>query len=177
MKLNQNSFINYINQNNNLFRICNIRNYRLICKIINLKSNLSTIDFGHYRNFNITFKELQKYFSYNRLLPTLKEKNDLLNNKLNCKLTEISPQGNPIFKNSISNIETVDLSTKVKSLLLLKKAFITKKIVNGRIIKKTSGGFIVAIFGFFAFLPNSHYFVKTKKKRNPRIDIKKKNIL
>lgn len=169
MKLTQNSFINYINQTNNLFRISNIRNYRLICKIINLKSNLSAVNFGHYRNFNITFKELQKYFSYNRLLPIFKDKNDLLNNKLNCKLTEISPQGNPIFKNSVANIETVDLNTKVKSLILLKKAFLSKKIVNGRILKKTSGGFIVAILGFFAFLPNSHSFVKIKKKRKFRI--------
>ena len=74
MKLHQNSFINYMNKHNTLFRISNIRNYRLMCKILNLKSNLALLDFGHYTDFKITFKELQKYFYYNRLLPILKKK-------------------------------------------------------------------------------------------------------
>jgi hypothetical protein len=173
MKIQQNSFINYINQQNNLFRISNIRNYRLTCKIINLKSNLYSIDFGHFSNFKITSMELQKYFGYNRLLSVLKNKKDLLNNKLNCEFIKISPKGNPIFKNLNSKIEKKDLNNKIKSLLLLKRAFINKNVVNARIVKKVSKGFLVVILGFFAFLPNSQYFLISKKRR-ARSDVKKK---
>ena len=173
MKIQQNSFINYINQQNTVFRISNIRNYRLICKIINLKSNLYSIDFGHFSNFKITSIELQKYFGYNRLLSVLKNKKDLLNNKLSCKFIEISPKGNPIFKNLNSKIEKKNLNSKIKSLLLLKKAFTNKDVVNARIVKKVTKGFLIVILGFFAFLPNSQYFLISKKKRIKR-EIKKK---
>ena len=156
MKLHQNSFINYMNKHNTLFRISNIRNYRLMCKILNLKSNLALLDFGHYTDFKITFTELQKYFYYNRLLPILKNKNAFVNNKLNCKFTEISPQGNPIFKNSILNVEIKDLYSKFKSLVILKKALVRKKVVIGRIVRQVKYGFLVTVLGFFAFLPNRH---------------------
>jgi len=165
MKLNKNSFINYINKHNTLFRISEIRNYRVRCKIINFQSNLSSLDFGHFTEFKITLKELQKYFKHNRLLPILKDKNDFLNNKLDCTLREISPQGNPIFKNFISKIKLKKFESKIKSLLILKKVFANKKIVNGRIIKRIKGGFIVAILGFFAFLPNPQYFLRSRKKK------------
>lgn len=165
MKLNQNSFINYTHKHNTLFRISDIRNHRLICKITDFKSNLSFLDFGHYDKLKLTFKELQNYFKYNRLLRICKNKNYFLKNKLNCVFKEINPQGNPILKNCISNVVSGDFKSKVVSLLHLKKIFINKKVVNGRILKKVRSGFIVALLGFFAFLPNSQYFLRFRKKK------------
>lgn len=179
MNLNRNSFFNYINKQNTLFRISNIRNYKLKSKIIAVKSNKALVTFGHYSEFKITVKELRNYFYYNRLLPILKNKTDLLKNKLNFVFKDINPQGNPILKCPIINFKTTNFGIRIKSLFYLKEIYLNKRKVYGRIIAVIPDGYLVALLGFVGFLPNAqiHGHNSYKKFSSSKTKTKSKELL
>jgi ribosomal protein S1 len=166
MTVNKISFLNYIKTKNSLLKVSNLRDYRLKSQILKVDQNKALIDLGHYKEFKATTKELNKCFNHNRRIFDFK-KDRFAKNKINFFFKEINPQENLIFKNSFSNIKSKNFSKKVDAYQNLRKAFFEKKLVNGRIVKKVKSGFIVAILGFFAFLPKSHIQFRFKKlKRN-----------
>lgn len=175
MTLSINSFKIYIKTQSTSIRIFNIRNHKLKGKIISAKSNKLQIDFGHYKNSKITINELDNCFKYNRRISLLANQSDLLNNKINFILKEITPQENPILQNAV--LKPRSFTTKLNSLTQLKRAFIFKKLVNGRIIKKIKGGFLIILLGFFAFLPTSHFVIDYRNKRDNNLNIKKTELL
>ena len=179
MILNINSFKTYIKAKSTLLRIPNIRNHKLKGKIISAKSNKLQIDFGHYKNSKVTINELYKRFKCNRRIPLVINQTDLLNNIINFTIKEITPQENPILQTPILKLQPANFAAKLDALTQLKRAFIFKKLVNGRIIKKVKGGFLVTLLGFFAFLPTSHFVndYRNKKKRKSIVNIKKTKLL
>lgn len=173
MKLKINSFKNYIKNNDTLLKILDINNHKLESKVVSIKDNKSQIDFGHFTGFKITTKELVRCFKYNRRLSILKNNYNIVNKKLNFTFKEFSPSGDPLLSNPISKNKIKKFDNKLKSLKYLRKALVYKKLINGRIIKKVKGGFIVSLLGIFAFLPKSHSIINYgKKKRLKRPNIK-----
>jgi len=173
----RNSFRTYVKTKSTSIRIYGIRNHKLKGKIIDIKPNKIKVDFGHYKNSKITATELSKCFKYNRKILPRSNQTDLLNNKISFILKEITPQKNPILQSPVIKSKPKTLINKLDSLTLLKRAFIFKKLINGRIIRKIRGGFLVVCLGVFAFLPMSHFIAGYRSRQYKNLNIKKTKLL
>lgn len=173
-----NSFKTYIKTQSTALRISDIRNHKVKGKIILAGSNKLMIDFGHYNNSKITTDEISQYFKANRKVPLIINQTDLLNNRINLNIKEITPQESPVLQNFALQFKSKNFTTKLNSLAQLKRAFVFKKLVHGKIIKKIKGGFLVLLLGFFAFLPTSHFIAYyNSKKRSNNLDLTKVHLL
>jgi len=172
-----NSFKTYIKTQSTALRISDIRNHKLIGKLVYSESNLAQIDFGHYNNSKITDKEIGKYFRVNRRLSSTTEQVDLLNSKISLEVKEVTPQESPILKFSRSIHGSKNFTTKLNSLTQLKRAFASKKLVHGRVVKKIKGGVLVMLLGFYAFLPSSHFLIPNASRLYRNLNIKKTKLL
>jgi len=177
MVLSRNSFRTYVKIQSTSIRIYGIRNHKLKGKVIEIKSNKIKVDFGHYKNSKITATELSKCFKYNRKILPIPNQTDLLNNKFFFSIKEITPQENPILQSPVIDTKPKNLATKLDSLTSLKRAFIFKKLVNGRIIRRIRGGFLVVCLGVFAFLPASHFIAGYRSRQYRHVNIKKTKLL
>jgi len=177
MILSINSFKTYIKSQSTSLRIASVNNHKLKGKIISTRSNKLQIDFGHCKNSKITSSELYQCFKYNRRVPLITNQADLLNNKINFIIKEVTPQESPVLQNQILKPRSKNFTSKLNSLTQLKRAFVFKKLVHGRIIKKIRGGFLVILLGFFAFLPTSHFVIDYRNKQYKNLNIKKTKLL
>ena len=177
MILSTNSFKTHIKFQSTLLRIASIFNHKFKGKIVSTRSNKLQIDFGHYKNSKTTSNELDKCFRYNRRVALTTNQVDLLNNKTNFVIKELTPQGSPVLENQILKPLPKTFTAKLNSLAQLKHAFVFKKLVYGRIIRKINGGFLVILLGFLAFLPASHFLTDYRNKQYKNLNIKKTKLL
>jgi len=175
--LNTNLFKAYVKTQSTLIRISNIRNHKLKGQVIAEKPNQLKLDFGHYKQSKVTTAELYQCFKYNRRIPVISDQTDILNNKINFILKERTPQENPILQSPALNPKPKDFTAKLNSITLLKQAFVLKKLIHGRIIKKINGGFLIITLGVFAFLPASHFISPYNNRRYKGFNIKRTKLL
>jgi len=158
----------YLYDKNTLLKTQQITRHPLKSKIFKTSNNNNEIDFGHFRNFKINKSEISNYFTSNRILKYNSLKNDV--SKLKLFFKEFTMEINPILKKKKLNIKKKSFNQTVESVKILRKSLFLKRLIKGRLIKKTKGGFLVSIQGFKAFLPNSQYYINKNSKD------KKKNL-
>ena len=100
-----------------------------------------------------------------------------MNSKISLEVKEVTPQESPILKFSRSIHGSKNFTTKLNSLTQLKRAFASKKLVHGRVVKKIKGGVLVMLLGFYAFLPSSHFLIPNASRLYRNLNIKKTKLL
>ena len=172
MTIGLNTFKRYATSNISSMKILAIKSYILRGKIFSTKFIEPQIDFGHYKGFQTTKKELKLCFKYNRQILIKEQISNLKNNKLNFIFKKFEYDGNPSLINSSLKKPLQEYSNLFESRKGLKRIKMFKKLINGRILRRTKRGLVISILGLQIFLPKK--LVETIEQKVKRKQLRKR---
>jgi len=164
-----NLFKNYIN-----FKLLNIKKYIVKGKIIHNQS--SQVDYGHYKNFQITAAELKTCFKHQRCV-LIKKSTNFNNNKLNFIFKGLEYYKNPLLGNNTSKKNVDKFSKRWAHFKFLRKCLFYKKFKLGRCKKKIYGGFNVNYGSTFSFMPQSQSIISSPRRWKQKNYLLKKKLV
>jgi hypothetical protein len=166
---------NYIQENKlndryslgNFYKFPALNNRLLKTKIKKnfIKNKTITLDCGLKTPYKALPYELNSLRAKNRIIST---KNINLEDNITLQFNGITPSDDILLNSpkDTLNKASSDVVETIQRLKDLKRIFLRKKTLKGRILKPVRGGFSVAINGFIGFLPNSHLI----KERSPSLN-------
>jgi ribosomal protein S1 len=129
-----------------------------------LKSKTITLDCGLKTSYKALPYELNNLRIKNRVISTNKTK---IEDTITLQFNGVTPSDDVLLSSPQTiKKDSSDVIEIIQRLKNLKRTFLRKKIVKGRILKPVRGGFSVAVEGFVGFLPNSHLI----KERSPSLE-------
>ena len=152
------TFKYYIKNKATELKVPYLEKYKLKSTPQNKKINHLELDFGHFETFKVHKDEIKSYCNYNRIFDAYSLKNNITDLYLFFK--EFSLKSHPVLKDTEYKIKQKPFKQIIKSVKVIHKSLLQKKLLKGKIIKEIKGGFIVSIAGFKAFLPNSQHCIQ-----------------